>query len=106
MVVGKEEAIRSMEDRLKKKDAPIDIVKELNDGRYLDLSGCSAGDLLYLLDQNIPVIGMLDAQNAVILIGYYENSVTYINVESGEQLVAPVEMIDQMTSGSGNIYIG
>ena len=106
MVVGKEEAIRSMEDRLKKKDAPIDIVKELNDGRYLDLSGCSTGDLLYLLDQNIPVIGMLDAQNAVILIGYYENSVTYINVESGEQLVAPVEMIDQMTSGSGNIYIG
>ena len=105
-VVGKEEAVQTMEDRLRKKEAPIDIVKELNDGRCLDLSGCSAGDLLYLLDQNIPVIGMQDAQKAVILIGYYENSVTYIDVDSGERLVAPVEMIDQMTSGSGNTYIG
>ena len=105
-MVGKEEAVQTMEDRLRKKEAPIDIVKELNDGRCLDLSGCSAGDLLYLLDQNIPVIGMQDAQKAVILIGYYENSVTYIDVDSGERLVAPVEMIDQMTSGSGNTYIG
>ncbi len=105
-VTGKENVIQSMKDRLKKKEAPIDIVEDLNEGRCLDLTGCTAEELLYLLDQNIPVIGMLDAENSIILIGYYENSVIYIDAQSGERLVAPAEMIDQMTSGSGNTYIG
>lgn len=105
-VVGKDSEIQTMTDRLRKKDAPMDIVKELNGGRCLDLSGCTAEELLYLLDQNIPVIGMLDTQNAVILTGYYESSVSYINVEGGERLVAPLDQIDQMTAPSGNIYIG
>ncbi len=49
---------------------------------------------------------MLDAQRAVILVGYTEGSVVYIDADSKERRAAPIGEMDQMTSGSGNTYIG
>ncbi len=105
-VAGKEEVIRTMVNRLRENETPADIVKDLNDGRCIDLTGCSANQLHYVLSKDIPVIGMLDAQNAVILVGYTENSIIYIQAGSGERLVVSDELMDQMTSGSGNTYVG
>lgn len=49
---------------------------------------------------------MLDTENAVILIGYNEADVIYIDVASGERLSVPYEQMDQMTQGSGSTYVG
>lgn len=103
---GKDEVIQTISDRLKQNEAPVDIVKDLNDGRCLDLTGCTTEELLYVLNQNIPVIGMLSADSAVILIGYDDTNVVYIDVASQERLSVPYEQMDQMTTGSGNTYIG
>ena len=62
--------------------------------------------MLYLIDKDKPVIGMLDAERAVILVGYTEGSVVYIDVDSRERRAVPIGEMDQMTSGSGNTYIG
>lgn len=105
-VVGKEELIQSAMERLRQNEAPADIMKDLNEGRSLDLTGCTAEQIISLLDQNIPVIGMLDTQNAVILVGYYDRSLVYIQVETGDRLVTSTRQMDQMTEGSGNIYVG
>ena len=105
-VSGKDEMIQTMSDRLKQNEAPVDIIKDLNGGRCLDLTGCTTEELLYVLNQDIPVIGMMSADGAVILIGYNDTSVVYIDVASGERLSVPYEQMDQMTTGSGNTYIG
>ncbi len=105
-VEGKDDMIRDIADRLKQRQAPVEIIKELNGGRALDLSGCTADMLLYLLDRDDPVIGMLNAQSAVILVGYTEGSVIYVNADSNERLSVPIGEMDQMTAGSGNTYIG
>ena len=78
----------------------------VNEGRVLDLTGCTADQMISLLDQNIPVIGMLDTQNAVILVGYVDYSLIYIQPETGERLVTSTRQMDEMTSGSGNTYVG
>ena len=70
--------IQAAADRLKQHEAPADILRDLNEGRVLDLTGCTADQMISLLDQNIPVIGMLDTQNAVILVGYVDYSLIYI----------------------------
>ena len=95
-----------MVDRLRQGEAPTDIVKNLNNERCLNLTGCTVDELKYLLDRDIPVIGMLNAQNAVILVGYTEKSAIYINVDSAERRTVPVGELEQMTSGSGYTYIG
>ena len=50
--------------------------------------------------------GMLNAQNAVILVGYVDYSLIYIQPETGERLVTSTRQMDEMTSGSGNTYVG
>lgn len=105
-VTGKNEMIQAAADRLKQHEAPADILRDLNEGRVLDLTGCTADQMISLLDQNIPVIGMLDTQNAVILVGYVDYSLIYIQPETGERLVTSTRQMDEMTSGSGNTYVG
>lgn len=105
-IEGKDEVIQNIAGQLKQRQAPVDILKELNGGRVLDLSGCKTEMILYLIDRDNPVIGMLDAERAVILVGYTEGSVVYIDADSNERRAAPINEMDQITSGSGNTYIG
>lgn len=106
IVEGKDGILENMVSRLRAKEAPADIVKDLNGGRCLNLTGLNVEELKYLLDKDIPVIGMLDAQNAVVLVGYMENTAIYIDVGSNERRSVPLGEMDQMTAGSGNTYIG
>ena len=106
IISDKDEILQSIRDRLSQKEAPVDIMKDINDGRSLDLTGCTTEELLYIISQGRPVIAMLDTENAVILIGYNEADVIYIDVASGERLSVPYEQMDQMTQGSGSTYVG
>ena len=105
-IADKDDVIQRIADRLKQKEAPVDIMKSLNDDRYLDLTGCATEELLYIINQGSPVIGMLNAENSVILIGYTDTVVIYVDPETGEQSSVTYEEMDQMTQGSGNTYIG
>ena len=105
-IEGKDEVIQNIIDKLQQRQAPVDILKELNGGKAHDLTGCTTELMLYLIDKDKPVIGMLDAERAVILVGYTEGSVVYIDVDSRERRAVPIGEMDQMTSGSGNTYIG
>ena len=105
-IADKDDVIQRIADRLKQKEAPVDIMKSLNDDRYLDLTGCATEELLYIINQGSPVIGMLNAENSVILIGYTDTVVIYVDPETGERSSVTYEEMDQMTQGSGNTYIG
>lgn len=104
-ITDQDERIKTICSRLNQKEAPVDIMKDLNDGRYLDLTGCSTEELLYVINQGKPVIAMLSADRAVILVGYNEKNVIYIDPASGERSSVTYEKMDQMTVGSGNTYI-
>lgn len=105
-ISDQDELLESICSRLNQNDAPVDIVKDLNDGKYLDLTGCSTEELLYVINQGRPVIAMLSADRAVLLAGYNETNVIYIDPASGERSSVTYEQMDQMTAGSGNTYIG
>ena len=104
-ISGKDDVIENIRSRLSQGEAPVTIMEEVM-GESLDLTGCTTEELLYVINQDRPVIAMLDAQNAVILVGYTDASVIYVNVSSGERSSVSYTEMDQMTAGSGSTYIG
>ena len=105
-ITEKDDVLNTIKDRLKNQEKPIDILKDINDGAAYDLTGCTTEEILYIINQDRPVIAMLDSQNAVILVGYSDTNVVYEDLNDSTRHSVKYEEMDQMTSGSGNAYIG
>ena len=104
-ITGKDSEIESIRSSLKSGKTPVDIMEELSDGRMIDLTGCKAEQLLYIVNQDIPVIAMTDTKTAVIIIGYSEGTIAYRDAVKGETRIVVYERMDEMTKGSGNTYV-
>lgn len=105
-IEGKDEEIGAIRAALGSGETPVEIMKKTPEGELADYTGCTVEQLLYILNQDIPVIGMLDADRAVILTGYSESTVTYLDVETGGSHRVSYEDMDNMTQGSGHTYVG
>lgn len=103
---NKGEELNLIRSKLTDGQTPIEIMDAISEGKAIDLTGCAVEDMLYIINRNIPVIAMLDTSNAVILVGYEENYVTYIEAASGEQRSTSYEEMDAMTQASGHAYVG
>ena len=55
----------------------------LEDAQVLILSGCSLESILYYVNQDIPVMAMLDDGNAVLIIGFNELNTVIMDPETG-----------------------
>lgn len=71
--------------------------------RYRD---CSSKDMRYLIDKGVPVIAMINADDAVLLVGYDALTVTYISPSNGAVRSATFAKMDEMLEGSGCTFIG
>lgn len=104
-IQGKDDQIAEILSLLENGTSPIEIMDNISGGRSLDLTGCPVEDILYVINQDKPVIAMLDAKTAVVLVGYGEKNVTYIDSSNQEHSVSFEEM-EKMTKKSGHTYIG
>lgn len=85
---------------------PIQILKNSKVGEVLDLTGCDAEDLCYIIGKGTPVLAMKDSKNAYLLIGYQGSTVVYIDAADGKIKTQSMKKMDEMTEGSGHTYIG
>lgn len=102
----RQQLIQDLAVRIEQGASVMEAVESMDNIEILDLSGCRAEDLLYIVNQNIPVIAVTGNNEAVILTGYNEVSVFYLNPKSGEKQGVSVGKIDEMASKSGYTYIG
>ncbi len=105
-IEGKDSEINEIRNALNSGKTPVEIMEQISDGKSTDLTGCTTEQLLYIVNQDIPVIGMLDISRAVILVGYGESFVTYVDIQTGERHSVSYEEMDHMTQGSGHTYVG
>lgn len=105
-ISDQDELIESIRTQLSSGKSPVEVMDAVTDGGSRDLAGCTVEQLLYVIGQGRPVVGIIDAQTSVILIGYGESTVTYVDVASGERVTVSQEEMDNMTQGSGHAYIG
>ncbi len=94
-----------MSAQIQKNTAPVDVITQITGREALSLTGCTAEELMYIINRNKPVIAMKDADKAIILIGYTESQIKYIDVDSGEKHSVPTEELEEMTEKSGHTYI-
>lgn len=104
-ISGKSVLIDDMRKQLNAGTAPLDVIAQLNSRTGLDLTGCTPEELLYIINRDKPVIAMKDAKSAIILVGYTETRITYIDVSSGERYTASQKELERMTEKSGHTYI-
>jgi hypothetical protein len=105
-ITERQQLIQDLAARIEQGASPMEAVESMENIEILDLSGCKAEDLLYIVNQEIPVIAVTGSNKAVILTGYNEVSVFYLNPKSGERQGVSVGKIDEMTAKSGHTYIG
>ena len=86
--------------------SPMEALKEYNSGASLNLTGCTAEQLAYIINQGKPVIGMKEAGKPIILVGYTDENVIYVDAASGERKTSTFEEMDALTAGTGHTYIG
>jgi len=85
---------------------PVDAAAAIEGAVCVDLTGCEAEDLLYIINQDIPVIAMTSAKKAIVLYGYNEISVYYMEPGDDSRHSVSYSKMDEMTKKSGNTYIG
>jgi hypothetical protein len=92
--------------KIRNGESTIDILSEITNGEGLDLSGCQVEEVFYLVSKGYPVIGMFDADKAVLIIEYGKNSVTYLDPQSGGRNRVSIQEMNDLLSGSENTLIG
>ena len=103
---GKDETISAVLQQLQSGKRPAEVISEISGNKGMNLTGCTTEELLYLISRGCLIIGMTDSQNSVILRGYTDETVNYIEAGTGVTGTVTYEQMDQMLSGSGGILEG
>lgn len=100
------ELVKQVQRGLETEESPLQVMEELSDGKSLDLTGCTTEELLYVINQGTPVVGIVGKDSPVILVGYGDTTVTYLDAKTGTKSSVTFEKMDEMTKASGHSYIG
>ena len=83
-----------------------DILDEnLVDAQILDLKGCSADAVLYYVNQDIPVLAVLNDGNAVLIVGFNEYSFGVMNPQTGDIRRISRREFTEWMSENGNCFM-
>ncbi len=98
--------IRNAEYLLSQGQTALDILQEnLPDAQILDLTGCSLDAVLYYVNQDIPVLAMLENGEAVLITGFNEYNVVIMEPSTGRLYQNGMNDTTQWLSENGNRFI-
>lgn len=105
-ITGQDELMAFIQNQLQAGRPPLEIANELSGDKGVELTGCSAEQIAYLINKGTPVIGVRNGDVSLILTGYDEHQMIYINSADGQIQTMPKEQMDQIMLTEGNEYIG
>ena len=103
--MDRDDAVNALRERLAGGASAVDAVQEVLGGQTLDLTGCTTEEMLYIVNNNMPVVGVGGDGSSVILIGYDQSYVTYIETATGNRTAISYEQMDSLLAGSGRTFI-
>ena len=105
LITGKDDVINTLRELLNGGTGAMDAVRQTIGENVLDLSGCTTEEMLYFVSRGIPVVGMTGEGSSVILIGYDQTYVTYIDTASGSRSAISYEQMDAALAGTGRAFV-
>ena len=98
--------VRNSEYMLNRGESVFDILRDsLPDAQILDLTGCSLDAVLYYVNQDIPVLVMMQDGSAVLLIGFNEQNTVVMNPEMGTVYKVGMNDSREWFESNGNCFI-
>ncbi len=99
--------VRSTDSMLERGKTPQQILAENLEGqaRVLDLGGCSMDAVLYFVNQDIPVLAMLESGEAVLLTGFNEYNVVIFEPSTGKLYKKGMNDTQEWMEENGNPFI-
>ena len=77
----------------------------MEDYEVLDLTGCPLDAVLYYVNQDIPVLAMLQDGSAVLVIGFNEQNTVIMNPEKGTVYKVGMNDSTEWFEQNGNCFI-
>ena len=78
---------------------------DLQECTILDLSGCSLDSVLYYVNQDIPVLALLDDGNAVLIVGFNELNIVVMDPTTGTLYKKGMNDSTEWLNDNGNQFI-
>ena len=89
----------------KGEDAFYILDSVLREDKILNLAGCSLDVVLYYLDQDIPVLAIMDTQEACLITGFNEYNVVLMDPKTGTLVKKGMNDAREMFEENGNRFI-
>lgn len=86
--------------------SPMDILNTYSGGEAVDLSGCTVEQLCYMIGKGTPVIAMTGTDSAILLVGYDDKMITYLNPSTSKKPTEAIAIIENMAKGSQGTFFG
>ena len=84
----------------------VEIMKDaMPEAEILELQGCSLDSVLYYVNQDIPVLAMLQDGSAVLVIGFNEQNTVVMNPEKGTVYKVGMKDSTEWFEQNGNSFI-
>jgi hypothetical protein len=101
----KEDSGISVKELVEAGQTPREVLENtLKDAIVLDLTGCTAEEIIYYVSNGSPVFAMTGADSAVLVTGYSSTHLYYYNPESGKRESISMDDADRWFSDAGNIF--
>lgn len=78
---------------------------DLQDSTVLDLTGCSLDAVLYYVNQDIPVLALLEDGNAVLVVGFNELNIVVMDPVTGTLYKKGMNDSTEWLNENGNRFI-
>lgn len=86
-------------------DAVYILSKSLREKKILDLRGCPLDAVLYYVDRDIPVLALMENQEAYLIVGFNEQNVVLMNPKTGTVYKKGMNDSREMFEEAGNQFI-
>ena len=87
-------------------DGVVQILDELfPDADVLDLDGCPLASVLYYVNQDIPVMAMLNDGTSMLIIGFNDLNTVLLNPATGQIYKYGMNDSEKLFSENGNHFI-
>lgn len=99
--------VRNTDDLLRRGKTAMQILEENLEGQaqVLDLGGCSLEAMLYFLNQDIPVLALLEDGEAVLLTGFNEFNIVVMEPSTGRLYKKGMNDTKEWLEENGNPFI-
>ena len=91
---------------MSKGKSAVEILNEHLKEEAVDLSGCTLEQLYYIINQGTPVIATIGSDSAILLTGYDDKMITYINPDTGKKPTESAEAVQAMIESNQGKFIG